>query len=67
MPQTLWNTEALKNFGREQLKKTHDAAFYIIKTFYAAAPTRSYFQGELPGRKRGAGLRLNSIPLITTA
>ena len=49
MPQTLWNTEALKNFGREQLKKTHDAAFFIIKTFYAAAPTRSYFMGGSQG------------------
>jgi hypothetical protein len=49
MPQTIWNTEALKNFGREQLKKTHDAAFYIIKTYYAATPTRSYFQGNSQG------------------
>jgi hypothetical protein len=59
MPQTLWNTEALKNFGREQLKKTHDAAFYIIKTFYGAAPTRSYFQGGSQGGSEALACALN--------
>jgi feruloyl esterase len=44
------NDEAVRNFGGDALKKTHDAAIYLIKTHYAAgAPTKSYFTGGSTG------------------
>lgn len=45
----LWNSEALRNFGREQIKKTHDVAVAIIRTRYGVAPRYSYFQGGSQG------------------
>lgn len=48
-PNELFNSEALRNFGREQIKKTHDTAIAIIKEFYKAAPRYNYFQGGSQG------------------
>ncbi len=41
--------EALRNFGKESVKKGHDAAFEIIKKAYGRAPERSYFIGGSQG------------------
>jgi len=44
---------AIANFGYEHLKKTHDAAFALIKLHYAEAPERSYFAGGSTGGREG--------------
>ena len=44
------NDEAVRNFGGDALKKTHDAALYLIKARYAAGgPTKAYFTGGSTG------------------
>jgi feruloyl esterase len=44
------NDEATRNFGGHALKKTRDAAVYLIKARYAAgAPKKSYFAGGSTG------------------
>lgn len=44
------NDEAMRNFGGQALKKTRDAAIYLIKARYAAgAPKKSYFAGGSTG------------------
>ncbi len=43
------NDEALKNFGGDALKKTHDAALAIIKARYARLPSKAYFAGGSTG------------------
>jgi feruloyl esterase len=43
------NDEALINYGKESVKKTHDAAMAIIKARYGAAPKRFYFIGASQG------------------
>jgi Tannase and feruloyl esterase len=44
------NDEAVRNFGGDALKKTRDAAIYLIKARYAAgAPTKAYFTGGSTG------------------
>lgn len=43
------NDEAVDNFGGNALKKTRDAAVYLIKQRYGAAPTKSYFAGGSTG------------------
>ncbi|AJY76146.1 tannase/feruloyl esterase family alpha/beta hydrolase [Paenibacillus beijingensis] len=43
------NDEALANFGGNQLKKTYDAAMYIIKAWYNEAPSQTYFSGGSTG------------------
>lgn len=44
------NDEAFRNFGGHALKKTRDAAVYLIEARYAAgAPTKSYFAGGSTG------------------
>ena len=43
------NDEALANWGGEALKKTRDAAMYIITARYGAAPLKSYFAGGSTG------------------
>lgn len=44
------NDEAVRNFGGDALKKTRDAAVFLIKARYAAgAPTRAYFAGGSTG------------------
>jgi feruloyl esterase len=41
--------EALANFGKESVKKTHDAAMAVIRKAYARAPERFYFIGGSQG------------------
>jgi len=41
--------EALANFGKESVKKTHDAALEVIKKAYGRAPERFYFIGGSQG------------------
>jgi feruloyl esterase len=41
--------EALRNFGKESVKKGHDAAIEIIKKAYGRAPDRFYFIGGSQG------------------
>ncbi len=43
------NDEAVRNFGGDQIKKTHDAAVFVIKARYGQEPTRSYFHGGSTG------------------
>ena len=43
------NAEAFANFGRLQVKKTHDAAIAVIKTYYGGVPKHSYFVGGSQG------------------
>ena len=43
------NDEAVRNFGGDALKKTHDAAAFLIKTRYGAALTKAYFAGGSTG------------------
>jgi dienelactone hydrolase len=41
--------EALRNYGRESVKKVHDAAVEIILARYMRKPTRTYFVGNSQG------------------
>jgi feruloyl esterase len=41
--------EALRNFGKESIKKGHDAAMAIVREAYARAPDRWYFIGGSQG------------------
>ena len=41
--------EALRNFGKESVKKGHDVAIEIVKKAYGRAPERSYFIGGSQG------------------
>jgi hypothetical protein len=43
------NDEALRNFAFEALKKTRDAAVYLVTRRYGTAPQRSYFAGGSTG------------------
>ncbi|MEO7707294.1 MAG: tannase/feruloyl esterase family alpha/beta hydrolase [Caldimonas sp.] len=43
------NDEALANWGGDALKKTRDAAVYVIKARYAGPPLKSYFAGGSTG------------------
>src|SRR3954471_15656163 len=43
------NAEALHNFAGDALKKTRDAAVYLIEKRYGSAPRRSYFVGGSSG------------------
>jgi len=43
------NDEALLNYGRQSIKKTHDVAVEIIRNRYARAPARFYFIGGSQG------------------
>lgn len=43
------NDEALRNWGGDALKKTRDAAQYLIRSRYATAATKSYFAGGSTG------------------
>jgi pimeloyl-ACP methyl ester carboxylesterase len=44
-----FDDEALRNFGKESIKKGHDAAIEIIKKAYGRAPGRFYFIGGSQG------------------
>jgi feruloyl esterase len=41
--------EALANYGKESVKKTHDAAMAVIRKAYGRAPSRFYFIGGSQG------------------
>ncbi|MFH8491073.1 tannase/feruloyl esterase family alpha/beta hydrolase [Streptomyces longisporoflavus] len=43
------NEEALRNFAADALKKTRDAAMFIIEKNYGKQPSRSYFAGVSSG------------------
>ena len=43
------NDEALENFASDALKKTRDAAVYIIQLRYGEVPTKTYFAGGSTG------------------
>jgi feruloyl esterase len=43
------NDEALLNYGKESVKKTHDVAKEIIRKRYGKAPRRFYFMGGSQG------------------
>jgi tannase/feruloyl esterase len=47
------NEEALANFGHLQIKKTHDAAMFLIKARYGSLPEHSYFAGGSQGGHEG--------------
>ena len=43
------NDEAVRNFGGDALKKTRDAALFVVKARYGSAPVKSYFAGGSTG------------------
>ncbi len=43
------NDEALNNFNGDALKKTRDAAFFLVNKRYGGVPSKSYFQGNSTG------------------
>lgn len=43
------NPEALENFGRLQIKKTHDVAMHLVEARYGREPNYSYFAGGSQG------------------
>jgi pimeloyl-ACP methyl ester carboxylesterase len=45
--------EALLNYGKQSIKKTHDVAMAIIRKAYGHAPRRSYFIGGSQGGHEG--------------
>ena len=47
------NDEALRNYGGEQLKKTHDAVYAIIAKRYGSVPKKLYFAGGSQGGHEG--------------
>ncbi|MEO6080526.1 MAG: tannase/feruloyl esterase family alpha/beta hydrolase [Steroidobacteraceae bacterium] len=52
-PSWLLNDEAIRNLGFQQMKKTHDAAFVLIKAAYGSAPAYNYFVGGSQGGREG--------------
>ena len=55
------NDEALKNFSADAIKKTRDAAGYLIKMRYNAIQTKTYFAGGSTGG-REALIAVTSYP-----
>tara|TARA_R110000824_G_scaffold288508_3_gene476864 strand:- start:206135 stop:207823 length:1689 start_codon:yes stop_codon:yes gene_type:complete len=43
------NDEALRNFGHEQIKKTHDVAMFLVNARYGVSPSYNYFIGGSQG------------------
>ena len=43
------NEESRLNFGQLSIKKTHDAAMVLVKSYYKRVPKRSYFIGASQG------------------
>lgn len=43
------NDEALANFSKDHIKKTHDAAMYLIQNHYNQKPKHMYFSGGSNG------------------
>lgn len=55
--QFLLNDEATRNFGGQALKKTRDAAVFLIQQRYAAgAPRKAYFAGGSTGGREALSL-----------
>ena len=53
----LANEEATRNFGGNALKKTRDAAVFLIKARYAVSgPTKSYFAGGSTGGRESVSV-----------
>lgn len=50
------NDEALRNFSFEALKKTRDAALYLVIKRYGMAPQRSYFAGGSTGGREAMAM-----------
>src|SRR4029453_13802096 len=59
--------EALRNFGKESIKKGHDAALAIIKKAYGSAPERFYFIGGVRGRPQRLGVAARRDSFISSA
>ncbi len=49
----LMNAEAYRNWMGEALKKTRDAAIFLVKASYGHAPVKSYFLGGSSGGREG--------------
>jgi hypothetical protein len=47
------NQESWLNFSYQQLKKTHDAAAWVLQTMYGAKAQYSYFGGSSQGGREG--------------
>lgn len=47
------NNEAFRNFGGDQIKKTHDVALALIRKRYGRDPLHSYFLGGSQGGHEG--------------
>ncbi len=47
------NDEALRNFAGDALKKTRDAAMYLLRAHYRVTPEQSYFAGGSTGGREG--------------
>jgi len=47
------NAQALANYGGESVKRTHDVAMALIKSYYARKPTRMYHAGGSKGGHEG--------------
>ncbi len=45
----LGNPEALRNFAGDALDKTHDAARFLVRSYYADQPQQTYFAGGSTG------------------
>lgn len=68
------NAEAWVNFGHAGLKKTHDAAFAVLRALYGAAPQVSYFMGTSQGGREALEVAqrypedydgvLSSVPIL---
>ncbi|MFI9796595.1 tannase/feruloyl esterase family alpha/beta hydrolase [Streptomyces sp. NPDC052302] len=51
------NDEALRNFAAgDALKKTHDAAQFVIRAFYGAKPRHTYFAGGSTGGREALAM-----------
>lgn len=47
------NDQAAANYGNESVKRTHDAALALVKTYYKVDPWKVYYQGSSKGGQEG--------------
>ena len=47
------NAQAVANYTGEAVKRTHDAAAFLINAYYKKAPAKSYFAGSSKGGHEG--------------
>jgi hypothetical protein len=52
-PRWALNDEAIRNLGYAQMKKTHDAAFLLLKRAYGERPAFNYYVGGSQGGREG--------------